>query len=154
MLVRTWHPDRFASDPVGQAAASERLMHINRAYTLLENISSTPAPARPAAPPPEAVRRAPSSTRLSREEIDGIVRAIGTESAVDSALGWFEGLEWPTSPRGLSPASPLHIAIGVVGAAILIAIDIKLGRVAAYTLLFGFALVAGLLSWLEKGRGR
>ena len=61
---------------------------------------------------------------------------------------------WPTSPPGLSPASPLHIAIGVVGAAILIAIDIKLGRVAAYTLFFGFALVAGLLSWLEKGRGR
>jgi len=92
--------------------------------------------------------------RIGAGSVDGIVRAIGTESAVESALGWLEGLVWPTSPRGLSSASPLHVAIVVVGAAVLIAIDIKRGRVVAYAVLFGFAIVAGLLSWLEKGRGR
>lgn len=34
-LVRRWHPDRFQSDPVGQAEATQRLRDINLAYELL-----------------------------------------------------------------------------------------------------------------------
>ena len=33
-LVKRWHPDRFQSDPVGQAEAAERLRDINLAYEL------------------------------------------------------------------------------------------------------------------------
>lgn len=76
-LVKTWHPDRFASDPQGQAEAGERLRVINTAYSTLERCLDTPSA--------ETPRRSPkaSGRRLSRAEIDAIVAAIGSEGPLD-----------------------------------------------------------------------
>ena len=44
-LVKRWHPDRFASDPQGQAEAGERLRVINASYsTLARRIAGGPIP--------------------------------------------------------------------------------------------------------------
>ncbi len=77
-LVRTWHPDRFAGDPQGQAEASLRLRAINEAYHLLIRL-------RPPGPNPPAAPRPPGEA-LSREEIDRIVQALGTDGPVDLFL--------------------------------------------------------------------
>lgn len=76
-LVKTWHPDRFASDPQGQAEAGERLRVINTAYSTLERCLDAPSA--------ETLRRSPkaSGRRLSRAEIDAIVAAIGSEGPLD-----------------------------------------------------------------------
>ena len=76
-LVKTWHPDRFASDPQGQAEAGERLRVINTAYSTLERCLDAPSA--------ETPRRSPkaSGRRLSRAEIDAIVAAIGSEGPLD-----------------------------------------------------------------------
>src|SRR5262245_20179984 len=75
-LVRRWHPDRFAGDPQGQAEAALRMRAINDAYRLL--IGRRDANGRTASGPraPAAEHRA---ARLSREEIDSMVRALGTD---------------------------------------------------------------------------
>jgi len=54
LLVRRWHPDQFATDPVGRMEATDRLVHINRAYRLLERSAHPAARAAPVAPSPEA----------------------------------------------------------------------------------------------------
>ena len=76
-LVRQWHPDRWANDPVGQAEASNRMRIINDAYATLERLGP-PEPQRTAAGRPDA-------RALTKEELDAIVRAIGTESPVMGA---------------------------------------------------------------------
>ncbi len=78
-LVKTWHPDRWATDPAGHAEAAQRMRAANEAYaTLLELYPSTvntPAPrvARP----------------LSQDERDALVRAIGTSNPVTIGLSLF-----------------------------------------------------------------
>jgi hypothetical protein len=79
-LVRRWHPDRFAGDPQGQAEASLRMRAINDAYHLLLQ-RSTPAPDTPPSRPPR-----PPGASLSREEIERMVQAMGTEGPVDQLL--------------------------------------------------------------------
>jgi DnaJ domain len=81
-LVRRWHPDRFAGDPQGQAEASLRMRAINDAYRL---ILQRAAPAPPPASPPHAPPRARGQA-LSREEIERIVQALGTDGPVDLLL--------------------------------------------------------------------
>jgi hypothetical protein len=91
-LVKTWHPDRFASDPVGQAEAEGRMSQINQAYRcLLERQPRPPStPAAKAPPPPPDPRAPPRSTgRLSRREIEALIASIGTQGPVDSLV---EGL--------------------------------------------------------------
>lgn len=83
-LVKTWHPDRFASDPQGQAEAGERLRVINRAYSALARRLDVPA---------GETRRSsprPAGRRLSREEIHAIVAAIGSEGPLDSLFRPFD----------------------------------------------------------------
>jgi hypothetical protein len=82
-LVRRWHPDRFAGDPQGQSEASVRMRAINDAYHLILH-RSTPAHA---ASPPRPSR--PAGQPLSREEIDRIVQALGTDGPVDLLLSSF-----------------------------------------------------------------
>ena len=153
MLVKTWHPDRFASDPAGQAAACDRLTHINNAYRLL--LGSRPSSAGAGTPPPGPARGAtpgPSpSARLSREQIDAMVRAIGTQSPVDWLLGSVEGRVWPSGPAGLADARPVSIAVAVVLALTVVAIDLSSGRW-ALPLFLCLAVVAAALSRFEKSR--
>jgi hypothetical protein len=40
-LVRTWHPDRYQSDPIGQAEALQQMRNINHAYQVLEGAISS-----------------------------------------------------------------------------------------------------------------
>lgn len=44
-LVRRWHPDRYQSDPIGQAEATERLRNINLAYELVSALLGAVEPA-------------------------------------------------------------------------------------------------------------
>src|SRR5436305_1870168 len=77
-LVRQWHPDRYANDPVGQADAAVRMRIINDAYETLEQLL-------PAEPRPAGSGRAPARS-LTREELDALVNAIGNESPVPSMV--------------------------------------------------------------------
>lgn len=43
VLVKVWHPDRFAHDPVLQARAQEKLKELNEAYEQLKRLHNTPA---------------------------------------------------------------------------------------------------------------
>lgn len=80
MLARQWHPDRFTSDPQGQAEAALQMRALNAAYRhLLE--AAVPAPASESARA-QAIG-VPQRGRLSREELDRLVAAIGTASPVD-----------------------------------------------------------------------
>ena len=76
-LVRRWHPDRFAGDPQGQSEASLRMRAINDAYHLILQRS---APAAAVATP------RPHGQPLSREEIERIVAALGTDGPIDLLL--------------------------------------------------------------------
>jgi DnaJ domain len=87
-LVKTWHPDRFAADPQAQAEANVRMRAINAAYTTLMDrqiFARVPGMSRSRGTPFAPHRR------LTREEIDTMVAAIGSEGPLDSllgALGW------------------------------------------------------------------
>src|SRR5215472_14519255 len=91
-LVRQWHPDRFANDPRGQAEAAERMRQINAAYDRIRVEWRGPAPA-PSNPPTGGEARERTTTRLRREAVDEMVKALGTDSPVDIALK-FVGSWW------------------------------------------------------------
>ena len=87
-LVRRWHPDRFATDPQSLAEAEARMREINRAFQVLNSeppVAEAPAAAAPP-PPPRPPR---PGTRLTREQIDRMVDAVGSQSPLDQLL---EGL--------------------------------------------------------------
>ena len=87
-LVKKWHPDRHASDPQGQAEAAQRMREINKAYdTILEHtLPKLPIPPRSNAD--ASAPGAPGGTgRLSREQIEAMVQAIGTEGPLEIAFG-------------------------------------------------------------------
>src|SRR5580765_3594644 len=86
-LVRQWHPDRWHNDPVAQAEAAIRMRAINDAYATLEELApGPPLRSRTAAPPaapsatPSAAPAATAYRPLTKEEMDAIVNAIGTEN--------------------------------------------------------------------------
>jgi curved DNA-binding protein CbpA len=150
-LVKTWHPDRFATDPAGQAAACDRLTHINNAYRLLLGSRRRGGGAGRAAPGPArggTARPSPGS-RLTREQIDSMVRAIGTESPVDMLLGSFQERVWPSAPAGLNDARSVSIAVVVVFLLMALAIDLRFGRW-AYPLLLWLVIVTAGLSRLRR----
>jgi hypothetical protein len=84
-LVRRWHPDQYAGDAQGQAEAALRMREINGAHaTLLRHLAASP----PAGRAGSADRGSfASRDRLSREEIDAMVRSIGSESPVEALFG-------------------------------------------------------------------
>jgi hypothetical protein len=96
-LARRWHPDRFARDPQGQAEAAARMRRINAAYELIQSVDP---PADSPAAEPRGMSNSPNELRepvtkpLSRDEIDGIVKSIGTESAFEVLAG-FLFWSWP-----------------------------------------------------------
>jgi len=98
-LVRRWHPDRFAGDPAGQAAATAQLRDINDAFRMIARAKGGgTAAARPPGPaPPGAVDAEPGPSRdpgrpLSRSEIDALIAALRTRGPIDIALDWAEVL--------------------------------------------------------------
>jgi hypothetical protein len=74
-LVRQWHPDRYAGDPVAVAEATAHLRVVNDAYeTLKARPEPKPMATEPFAAP--ATAPAPAGRRLSREEIDGMIDSV------------------------------------------------------------------------------
>jgi hypothetical protein len=71
-LVRRWHPDRYHSDPAGQAEATQRLRDINIAYQLVA------ASMRLAEAPQSPARRVPTGPPFSwsRDRVDAIVDSM------------------------------------------------------------------------------
>lgn len=90
-LVKTWHPDRWANDPVNQAEATERMRMINEAYATLHHLSGSASTKREPPPPvrqPEepANHWSTSHRPMTKDELDAIVHAIGDESSVGRAF--------------------------------------------------------------------
>jgi DnaJ domain len=83
-LVKTWHPDRFAGDPQGQAEATLRMRVINDAY---ETLMRQPLFAKSSLGSAHAKAQSDGQHRLSREQIDAMVAAIGSEGPLDGFLG-------------------------------------------------------------------
>jgi DnaJ-like protein len=100
-LVRRWHPDRFATDPRSQAEAEARMREINHAYQVLTEEPSA-AEASPASAPPPSYRPPEPGARLSQEQIDRMVEAIGKEGPLD---GFLKGI-----PQG-SPLAVTYVAL-------------------------------------------
>jgi len=91
-LARRWHPDLHANDPRGQAEAAIQMKVLNAAYRRLLEAAAH----RPGMPEPHTTD-GPAGRRLSREEIDRLVAAIGTESWVESGLSglpYWNASEW------------------------------------------------------------
>ena len=109
-LVRKWHPDRFASDPQGQAEAAVRMRTINDAFrsVLSSRVFRSPAaPVSPGQPSPQAGRR------LTREEIDRMVESLGKEGPLDSLFEgrWFQDDGTVVGKVGRAMAAGLLIAV-------------------------------------------
>lgn len=75
-LVRRWHPDQYANDPIGLKEAHRRMAIINQAYhtvaTVLVDTSDAVAHESTLAMPGREV----VASSLARNQIDEIVRAI------------------------------------------------------------------------------
>lgn len=157
-LVKQWHPDRFGSDPVNQAEATERLAHYNAAYHLLtaegeDPQSSAPPPRAPSAPSGRTTPTAPSpTTRLSREQIESIVRSIGTDSPLDGLLSWFERTAYPNPDLEAVHPTPAAVMGALLVAVVVIGLDLRYGRIVAYPTLLAAAWVAVLVSRRAKPR--
>jgi curved DNA-binding protein CbpA len=109
-LVRRWHPDLYANDPLAQAEATERMREINDAFRLIGEDAAgrarpgrsgraappdPPIPPRPApAPASAAAGPRPAGRPLDRREIDAIVGALGNEGPVHALLDWLS-VTWP-----------------------------------------------------------
>jgi len=151
--VKTWHPDRFASDPAGQAVASERMAHVNWAYRLLAEVTvphSGGAGSTVAAS--QAGTRSSPGARLSRAEIDAIAHSIGTESPIDWLLGRVEWALWPMDSTQQRIPSPLSLALGLLILLIVIVIESNRGKSSAYPLVLALATAAVLLSRWKADR--
>ena len=109
VLVRTWHPDRFAGDPQGAVEANHRLRIINQAYNTI--IAADFPPIAPVArphhePSPSHSGETPPSTRpvverLTPEQIDAIVDALKAHEPRPSFGDQIRSEPWN---RGLSLA--------------------------------------------------
>src|ERR1051325_7667202 len=80
-LVRVWHPDRFANDPVACAEATEQMRRINDAFaTLQASVREAHVVRSPAEAAAALAREArPIVTQpLTADEIDELANAIGT----------------------------------------------------------------------------
>lgn len=128
-LVRKWHPDRHAKDPRSEADAAERMREINQAYRMLAEETQPAAGA--------TYRTYSSSGRLSREAIDDMVEALGTDGPVDwliNAVARF----W----------TRMRVALGVL---LLVGFLI---RPRGWLYLLIVAMAAAGLYWLDRRRER
>ena len=88
ILVRRWHPDRFANDPQGKTEANDRLRVINHAYStivqssvvdVIPPVRRDPWPPNPVAQDASAAEHTPPPVGppLTRAEIDAMIDAFG-----------------------------------------------------------------------------
>jgi hypothetical protein len=70
-LTKRWHPDRYATDPVGQTEATQRMREINEAYRVV--VTTLKASARTEEVPTTPGEWVPG---LSRATIDGVIASI------------------------------------------------------------------------------
>lgn len=145
-LVRTWHPDRFAADPQGQAEATLRMQAINAAYKkLLRRLQS--AKRAPFARRSKA-QDEHSERRLTREEIDAMVEAIGTEGPLDGFLG---AVGWIGSTIEGIFAAVFAVAFVVRLTMIVFSRDwAQLRDYPEVAVILGIAIILGLREYLQR----
>jgi DnaJ domain len=117
-LVKRWHPDRFANDPLAQAEATLRLQRITQAFQVIAHALG-PASAVDSVLGREGGPRYEPGQRLPREEVERLIRSLGNEGPLDAFFKrpmWW----WPL-PFGIaflvptrSPAYEWHFAGGVL----------------------------------------
>jgi DnaJ domain len=146
-LARQWHPDRHARDARNQAEASARMREINAAYRCLADHLAPPR-SRPATSAAflEGSQEDESPGRpLSREELDRMVDAIGSDGPVD----------WLLDGLGSASGALKHVLLALLAAACLARFGLVVGRGGAIAL-FGdstlFLLVALLALLLLRER--
>src|SRR5262245_36983162 len=120
MLVRRWHPDRFANDPQGKAEANDRLRLINHAYSTILQSSAADAvsqirrepPSSPATPDQSATEHTPPPVGppLTRDEIDAMIDAL-------------RGHRQRKSIRDLIREDPLNRGLSLVMVGLYIVVD-------------------------------
>jgi hypothetical protein len=158
-LVRKWHPDRFASDPQGQAEAAVRMRAINDAFRTVVAHRGNAGPAFGVPSGPAGATGAPpswqSGRRLTREEIDRMVELMGNDGPLDWLMGdsWVEGLKEGFKESIERPVSRGRMATYIAaGAALIVPIWLELagfGRADSGWLRLACAAGAfGLAMWL------
>ena len=160
LLVKRWHPDRFASDAAGQSEATDRLTHINEAYRVLASTTGSTGTQTTASAYGATARQATGSSssrdspprRLSREQIDGMVQAIGSQSPVDTLIGHFEWLFLPSRGVRWQDLSRTDVVLIVAILGILIAIRTRYGYWTAYGVLMGLAIIGVAVDQRAKRR--
>jgi len=87
-LAKTWHPDRWANDTASQAEAAQRMRAINDAYATLHRVRTVARSgnAEASTPTHSAEHWSTSHRTLDDEELDAIVRAIGSDSYFKRAI--------------------------------------------------------------------
>jgi hypothetical protein len=116
LLIRRWHPDQYASDPIGQAEAAQRTREINAAYALLRHAAAVPTPHEVEPSPrvedtPSSSRTAYFGHRLSEADLREIADAIGTPQYFGTLMRYafwgssivFGSLAMLAAPRGQPP---------------------------------------------------
>jgi hypothetical protein len=85
-LARQWHPDRHAREARNQAEAASRMREINAAYRRLADHLARPVQRPNAAFLDGSPGATPRVRPLSREELDRMVEAIGSDGPIDWLL--------------------------------------------------------------------
>ena len=136
-LVRKWHPDRFASDPQGQAEATVRLRAINDAFRCVVAHRAPPPPGPPGASDTTNSRSSTfSGRRLTREEIDRMVELMNNEGPLD----WIMESPWLGGTDAGRPLMAAFLAFGPAGVFGMIAVLAGLGE--------GPVIVAAGVGWI------
>jgi hypothetical protein len=137
-IVKRWHPDQFANEPVRQAEACQRMQDINRAFEVVKQAignqyQSPPHTFGPTHIPPSA---APTKfgQRLTEAELDEISRSIGRPGTFEAAsryFGWGGAIVGAVLllgyGGGMGGRSPRAIEV-VVAVLLLCAAGVSIGR--------------------------
>jgi hypothetical protein len=138
LLVKRWHPDRFANDSRNQAEATEHLAQFNVAYHLLIGQGHAEGDVMSA------------TNRLTREQVDRMVQSIGSEGPVDWLLGWFERVMYPSSNLRTIELTPVSVAIALVLVVVLIVLELRYGHWVADPAFVAIVIIGAVISWLTR----
>jgi hypothetical protein len=147
-LAKQWHPDRHASDPQGRAEAELQMRRINAAYaTVLQSLEVKKE--RPATVTAQPL----AGRRLTPEEIDRLVAAVGTDSVLDEILAYVPKAE--PVPAHYLLARAFAMVLVLIAATMLSWTDWSLRAIVGISLLATAGIFGlGLLAWNTVSRKR
>lgn len=144
-LAKRWHPDLYSADPQGQAEAATRMQHINNAYrTLLRYLVVDDG--KPSIAGAKAAQR-PVRERLSREEIERIVTALGTDGPVDDLLSFLDS--------GRDFLKRVVAVVGLLGAVVVASLLLNVPPDSALLggiIVVGYVFIVVFFLWRRIGR--